>query len=767
MAEETKKPASPAGEAKRTLRLTGEGFVSLFCRDFDSPARDPALTEKALSRIRSAAKKAGIEYRIPEALELEVDCGGTVLTASVSCSGIYCGEGGTVIDGIAVHWGAYPVSSGGSAHTEARLYAALYCRSSGEESVTLRKIYYCGSNGSVKIFSEKVSAGTLEEELYAACGRVKLAVPRVRREGAAVRFPFSALREGQRELMEDCYRAIRRKTDLLACAPTGTGKTLSFLYPGLKALEKGRISRVIFVTPRGSVQRQIAAAASSCDPGRAFGQPLILFSRQSACPQGAERCLRDKCPLFCGMGSRIYAALLELIGSDGVLDRETVSSCAARHGVCPYELAMSAARLCGVIVGDYNFVFDPVASLDFLADSRTLVLCDEAHGLPDRISGALSAVVDGDVLNKIREVFDPLTPGELKAAEDLEAVFAANRARLADGGDRFFREPSQEALKASDALLRLLRLRPEPTPEMTELTGSLRAFARAHAAFSRGYVRAITQSGGEALILADPSDFIRSARDAFGSAVYFSATLLPEEYYSRVLGMKPSDEFVSYPSPFDPSNFLIMLSPLKTSISGRGASLNRLGSLVAAACSKPGRYIVFFPSFEYLNSAEKHLKLRLPAARIISQKPVMSGAERRAFLRRLEESRGTGIALCVLGGLFAEGVELSGASLDGVVIVGTGMPPPSEDREAAGFYFEDAGLDGKAYSYALPGFNRVLQAVGRVIRKDDDVGFALLCDDRYLDGGISQLFAPHWDEPVICPDASDVRRALMRFRGEI
>ena len=748
---------------RRKIRLTGERFVSLFAVSRDGGiSKSPPDASKGLSRLISAAKKAGAEYhREPLTLSRKTDR--FDFEIAFSCAGFFKSGDAFTVDSLCVGDFEDPASADPTPFAEARMFAALLCEKHALAGVTLRRIVFDPSCGRMRYSSQSAAAQELRAGLEDALEKASRLFGRVYPTDGRVRFPFSTLRDGQKQLMRDCLEAIKTKTNLLACAPTGIGKTLSFLYPSLRALEAGRTTRVFFLTPKGSVQRQIAQA---CDRLSAEGphRAAVLFSRQSACPNGAKRCLGRDCALWPRMSDRLFGAAMELTGSPGSLTRERFSPIAAKHSVCPYELAVYAASLCDVIICDYNFVFDRKAALTGLADGSSVLLTDEAHNLPDRVRDSLSARVSPELNRLLEQAFAPLSEDEAEAVGGLEELFIKNARALDNGADRLSLSPEREAAKLCKKLTRLLRRRGDFDDARLDLYMALRSFVLADADFERGYVRASSDDGGVSLILADPSEHIRESADAFGTAIFFSATLQPEEYFSRVLGSSPADRFVSYPSPFEPSNLLLLCSPLSTEVSRRGASMDRLASLVAAACSENGRYIVFFPSFEYLKSAERLLRLRLPKSRFLVQRRSMTHTERARFISDLENGGGSTVALCVLGGLFAEGVELEGASLDGAVAIGTGMPPPAEEREAAGFFFTQAGLDGKAFSYLLPGFNRVLQAVGRVIRKESDRGFALLLGDRYADASFSGLYPPHWEEPTLCLRPAEIAARIAKFR---
>lgn len=746
-------------EQERSYAFGGEEFALLFCRTgdhFAQPYLSPSAAERARKKLASRAsgrKEAVAGSR----LQFEAVREGVSLRLELRCELVEKSESGYCLSYLSSPEGDRPLE-----RAVALLAGALLCRRRQLEALVLQRAVYDPWSGRMGYFRETIGAAELEEYFSRRIQGAFSFLLTLKNAEGQLRFPYASLREGQRELMDECYGCIKEKRNLFVCAPTGMGKTLSFLYPALKAVEKGKAKRVLFVTPKGSTQRQIGECAKLLEKAGGNCRSVILFARQSRCAHESP-CLRGDCSLTAGHEERLLPALQELFSRYRHLDPENITATAREYRVCAFELSLLAARFCQVVVGDYNFVFDEKARLEQFCDGQGILLVDEAHNLPDRVRESRSYGVDPELCGRLRQAF-PQVGEEILSA--LEAEFAAWRQRGEDGADAM-EHRAPDALQEQCRKLRSLLLPrwDREDPEQRELLYTLGGFLKACADFEEGYVSARREDGGVKLCLADPARAIGQSAAQVGTAVYFSATLLPEEYFFSVLGGTPRDRFYQGESPFDPNRLLLCAAPLATTLANRGESLRNLCRYVGVACEKKGRYLMFFPSFEYLQRVEGALKAFCPGIALVSQQSTMSYHRRLEFFRRLEQGdeKKSLLGLCVLGGLFSEGVELKEQSLDGVIVVGTGMAPPSLEREAQCAYYARQDGNGKAFSYLLPGFHKVLQAVGRLIRKEEDRGFALLCDRRYTDGSYAPLYPRHWNEPLVCPTAAHLREILRRF----
>jgi Rad3-related DNA helicase len=246
----------------------------------------------------------------------------------------------------------------------------------------------------------------------------------------------------------------------------------------------------------------------------------------------------------------------------------------------------------------------------------------------------------------------------------------------------------------------------------------------------------------------DPSLLLRKALARGKAAVFFSATLAPIDYYRTLLGSESEDPVLQLSSPFPPENLAVLIQDqIQTHFKGRAESLSdvveAIGTLVQG---RHGNYLVYFPSFQYLNDTLQAFQLRNPAVPVLVQRPSMSEPERDAFLAAFSVEHGeTLVGFAVLGGIFGEGIDLVGERLIGAVIIGVGLPQLCVERNLIRDYFQQQNALGFEYAYTFPGMNRVLQAIGRVIRSETDRGVVLLIDARFNETRYRRLFPTWWN----------------------
>ncbi len=586
-----------------------------------------------------------------------------------------------------------------------------------------------------------------------------------------IEFPHAALRDGQRELIRGAWDAIKSRTKLYACAPTGIGKTLAVLYPALKALESGKASKVYYASPKNPLKLQAAAAVESLQRVRGL-RCLVLSARMALCPSHREECLRKDCPRREAIATKLPEALSYLTSFSCITSKE-LSATAEAFGLCPFELALKIAPYCQVIIGDYNHIFDPVRKV-FSPQADAVCLVDEAHNLPIRIRESFSETLAPEHLDflfrdpchtalALREHLAPLT-----------AEFARVDKERNETKQYFSVEAPKKTAECAKALLPKIGFAlhggfgemPEAFEKrLRDFFGRIKKFCSLFQIFDESFATVFPPSGGVRIYLVDPREKIHSATKNWRSTLFFSATLMPETYYFDLLAGEEDDRFLVLPSPFPRDNLLVGICPVDVSFTKRFDSAGQICSIIHSAVSvKKGHYMVFLPSFEYLNLVSQEYKRRFFDHRILIQKKNMTQKERGDFLRAFErEEKGTLIGFCVLGGIFSEGVDLKGDSLLGEIIVGTGFPPPSPEAEAESAAYYKREMDGKSFAYTLPGWSRVLQAAGRVIRDEEDRGFILLCDARYQGEDIKELFPENWEGAEILSRDATLKKALEEF----
>ena len=651
-------------------------------------------------------------------------------------------------------------------------YGALYCRARGVAQVRLRLVYVDVLSQGETLVEEVCQATDLELAFARRCRQFlawaqQEAAHRQARDAALSRmaFPLAALRPGQRALAEAVYRATISGRVLLAQAPTGIGKTLGTLYPLLRAMPAQRLDKIAYLTCKTSGRIAALEALQLLrrhSPGGAL-RVMTLVAREQACEHPDKACHGDACPLARGFYDRLPGARAQAVQA-AWLDPAAQRKIALQHGICPYYLGQEMLRWSDVVVGDVHHAFDPKGQLHGLTqalDWRVSLLVDEAHNLVDRTRQMLSASL---TLAQIRQATH-LAPPALRPVCD---QLLRRASELVETGDDDYQahEEMPEALR--DALMLLNAALGEHFQDQPDARGGLLNFyfdalqlqwcserlSAPHSFFdvSRADLGSTPPQGdglGEQATLAlrnvTPGAFLKRRWPTFHSAVLFSATLGAQAYQRDLLGLPENTAWIDVDSPFDPACLQVQVAHrLSTRYPHRQRSLRGVADLMARQiAAHPGNYLAFFSSFAYLEQAADCLAQRWPAVAQWRQGRAMTDAARQAFLERFQ-SAGQGIGFAVLGGAFAEGVDLPGQRLIGAFIATLGLPPPSPVQEQMRLHLDAAFGAGHGYADLLPGLQKVVQAGGRVIRSPQDRGWLWLMDDRYASASVQALLPPGW-----------------------
>jgi DNA excision repair protein ERCC-2 len=595
-------------------------------------------------------------------------------------------------------------------------------------------------------------------------------------------FPFRETRQGQDELMEVVNQALDGERDLFAEAATGIGKTVAVLYPSLKRLAVSeRIHQVFFLTAK-TVGKEILkkTLAQAVEAGLRL-RTVFIEAKERVCITGTGRCEADYCPYAYNYYRKIKPLLPEILARE-LITPEIVAGYAEAFQVCPFELSLDLALFADLIVADYNYLFDPGVYLRrfFVYGGRDyLFLIDEAHNLVARGREMYSASLSESDLKRLQHLI-PGNEREVKTAlHAIAAYFEAWREEMEDEqstGIRLNQLPEllEPELQRLVTLLEEYLNRNRNAPKREELLQSffrIFGFTRIVGMLTREYALYVkTEESRIALHLfcLNPGPLLRRNLDHGRMAIFFSATLSPQRYFQQLLGGKTDALFIRLTSPFLRENRLYLHIPgVDTRYQARSRSAVKLAQCIADMVkAKSGNYLVFFPSYAYLQTI---LPLLKPFAggqvRIFAQTPGMSDAEKAFFLKNftlagLDQSR---LGLAVLGGIFGEGVDLPGDALIGVLIVGPGLPGINEDQEFIRAYFDELDNQGFFYAYLVPGLIRVIQSAGRVFRRPEDKGVVILVDDRFADERYQELLPPDWFMPGRLFSNPEYREALEEF----
>jgi DNA excision repair protein ERCC-2 len=657
---------------------------------------------------------------------------------------------------------------------QARVYGWLLCERFGLPRITVSVVYVAIEDLRETRHDEDCAADELRADFLALCERWLTwarseAAHRAARDAALADMPFpqAAWREGQRELAEAVFRSARAGACLMAQAPTGIGKTLGTLFPLLKACASQDIDRVFYLTAKGSGAALALEAADAMREAAAPGLPLrvlALTAKDKACEHPDKACHGDSCPLARGFHNRLPAARAAAADRAGQanLNAAELRESALAHGLCPYWLGQEMARWSDLVVADYNHYFDTSALLHALSQEQgwqVALAVDEAHNLPERARAMWSAEL--------------ASPGLRAAMDDAPGALRRPLQRLQRAWNRLARESDApwQALDGLPApLLRALeavteacsdQLADEPaglSPALRQLHFDALALLRLHETHDpahsvidlrllagdppRGARAPDTVLGLRNLL---PAPFIGPRMQAAHASVLFSATLAPAAFHADLLGLPADARWLEVSGPFRPEQLTVrIVSGVSTRLADRDASLTPIADLIAAQFAKaPGNYLAFFSSHDYLARAADRLAERHPALPQWRQPRGADPAARAAFLAQFAPG-GQGVGFAVLGGAFAEGVDLPGERLIGAFVATLGLPPAEPLNELTRARLEAAFGQGHDYTYLYPGLRKVVQAAGRVIRTPQDRGWVFLIDDRFRRPEVRRLLPGWW-----------------------
>ncbi len=721
--------------------------------------------------------------------------------------GIICHNGNYTVDEIkTVSGNSFSSHEVDRLHT-ARLYCYAYflCRMKELEGVNTRIIYYNVDDGDIE-YNEKYTSLDELRDLYMKLlsnllwraefmrRRVKDRLPKM----ASAVFPYTSLRDSQAEMIKECYRDIKNGNRLFCQAPTGIGKTISTLYPAAKCLGEDVADKIFYLTSKASIKREAYSAIEKMNKAGSAVQGIVLSSREQMCAcDGAKlrggrlssNCTPELCSYARSYYERAPVAISEIMSRSDNFGSQYIKSFAKDKQLCPYEFQLDLSELCDVVICDYNYVFSPTARLKRYFDEnegsneRYIFLVDEAHNLPDRARDMFSCRITSKEIEELIRLAGE-TSAVTRAAISFVSAFQKlgmlcrdNMKYDADGvgaGYYVSRElPAgflQELEDFSDRIDGKIKYELDNGAYfyLEELGYKLYEFKKICLQFDKHYLTFVNKNGEDVSLLLyclDPSMALSSSLDRARASVMFSATLTPTEYFADILGGGGKSVSVAFDSPFPKENLSVaVMDKISTKYEDRKASYKKISSAIAATVSaRVGNYMVFFPSYSYMEEVYKIFHAKYPKVCSPIQRRNMSYSERERFIGEFKDDGKTRVGFCVLGGSFSEGIDLPGKRLIGVVVVGVGLPGISDENNIICDYYEEKCGMGYDYAYTYPGMNSVLQAVGRVIRTETDKGIAVLIDERFSEPRYRRLFPKDWQGAVLVGDAVSLAENARRF----
>lgn len=705
-------------------------------------------------------------------LKTQLSCAGGQLLIQVEgrSDGVLLGEdGGYTIDEIkSTSETPEQIEGGHDVHwAQAKFYAYMLALEMQLEKVGVRLTYVHkpGGERSVRETSQTTEELTVfvqdVAERYAPFALLLKKREEKRNAAAsALGFPFGHYREGQRLFAGAVFKTVREEKNLLARAPTGTGKTISTLFPAVKAIGEGLIGRIYYLTAKTTTRAGAEEALNLLEKSGAYLSSVTITAKDKVCFKEEEDCAGGQCRFAVGYYDRINGALQDLFEHETRITREVLEQYARKHTVCPFEFSLDAAYASDVVVCDYNYVFDPRIAFKRLSDeqrSKSALLIDEAHNLVERGREMFSAELLKSAFLEIKRGYKGVHEGVRGAAERVNAYLILLRKQAGEEGRFVGNEPPEVMFKllepfveqAEHALVTVHGS--ESEEELLEAYFAAQTFLRIGRLYGDQYVTYVETDGSEVkmkMFCLDPSELLLQASKNYRSAVYFSATLAPLGFYREMLGAAEDDYTLSIPSPFSPDQLEVTVLPYSTRFRDRERTRDALAAALAETVNKrPGNYLFFFPSYAYLQEIRQAFETRIDRERveIIGQDSGMSEGERTGFLDAFSTGREkTLVGFAVMGGVFSEGIDLAGDRLTGVAVIGVGLPQIGLERDIIRDYYNERGRSGFNYAYVYPGMNKVQQAGGRLIRTEEDRGVLILADDRFLQEPYRSLLPDEW-----------------------
>ena len=776
---------------KPIVRISVRNLVEFILRNGDLVSGSGTADKEAMlkgSRLhRKIQKQMGSHYQPEVSLKKDTEYDDLILRVEGRADGIFLQDEQFCIDEIkGVYKKLELMEEPVLVHrAQALCYAWIYLDAHDLEKIDIQMTYAHLDTEVIKRFRETLTRAELKqwyEELtdsYHKWLAYQIEWRKKRNESMEnLEFPF-AYRKGQREMVSGIYHAISKKEQIFIQAPTGVGKTMSAVFPAVRAIGQGMAETVFYLTAR-TITRTVAQDAFEIlrDRGLLF-KVITITAKEKLCFCDKPECDPEKCPYAKGHYDRINDAVYELWTTEQSFDRETLLRHAQKWQVCPFEMSLDLAIWMDGVICDYNYVFDPNVCLKrFFGENVSgnyLFLIDEAHNLVDRGREMYSASIClNDVietrkfvkpysqklwkkLGKVKKQMEELRQncGEWKVQENA-GVLPISLLSVQGELDQFLEEsPAQEVV---DGILDFY-FEVRDFLNISELVDDNYVIYTAFDENGRFYMK---------LFCVNPAENLQKCLDKGNSTVFFSATLLPLQYYRKMLSTRSENFGMYVESPFEQKKRCLMICrDVSSKYTRRGyEEYRKIAEYIARmSWQKKGNYMVFFPSYRLMEDVYQVYQDEFSVSwvRCISQHASMTELEREEFLEEFtEETEETLVGFCVMGGIFSEGIDLIGDRLIGAAVVGTGLPQVNCEREILKGYYDEKGEQGFDYAYRYPGMNKVLQAAGRVIRTKEDTGAILLMDERFLNRDYRNLFPREWNDACTCT-LGNVEKHLQAF----
>lgn len=767
---------------KERIKISVRNLVEFILRSGNldnrrTSAADREAMQKGSRIHRKLQKQMKPSYKAEVPLKWEEEYPDFIIEIEGRADGIIDDDGECVIDEIkGVYRDLYFLEEPVPVHkAQAMCYAYFYASQKKISKIEVQMTYCHLETEEIKRFREEFSFSYLKkwfEDLlseyykWANFQYQRRIERRSSMEGLEFPYPY---RKGQKELVSGVYHTMRTEKQLFIQAPTGIGKTMAAIFPAVRAVGEGYGDKIFYLTAK-TITRTVAEEAFHILKEKGLSYKTIsITAKEKLCLCEETDCNPEKCPYAEGHFDRVNVAVFEILNAKDTYLREDLLDQAEKHRVCPYEMCLDISSWVDAVICDYNYVFDPNVYLRrFFGDSvkgEYLFLIDEAHNLVERGRKMYSAVLcKEDFLETAKIVKE-------HSAKLYKILKKCNRLML-----EYKRECDECTVMENIAglSLQLMNLLGEMEnflekeheekvqKAVLEFSFSVRHFLNMYDIADENYVIYSHYDEEQRFLVTlycvNPKRNLQECLNKGRGAVFFSGTFLPLPYYRSLFSERRDDYAICASSPFLRENLkLLVACDVSSKYTRRGVSEyeKMVEYIYELAAGKQGNYMVFFPSYRMLEDIYEIFRNKTEERQFevscILQSSNMTEQEREEFLEAFQEnSAKTLIGFCVMGGIFSEGIDLTGERLIGAAIVGTGLPQVGYEREILKNYYDEKAQNGFAYAYRYPGMNKVLQAAGRVIRTKEDKGVVLLLDERFLQREYLELFPQEWQEYERC-----------------
>ena len=590
-------------------------------------------------------------------------------------------------------------------------------------------------------------------------------------------FPFKKYRLGQRELAKYCYAVAKKGSRLFVEAPTGIGKTISTIFPFVKAIKDDEKSKIFYLTAKTSGKEAAHHAIKVLKENGLSLSDIVITAKDKICFCKGQACNPDECPFTKGYYDKIQTVLRYALLTYDDFDLSLINQIAYENQICPFEFELDLSLFMDVIICDYNYLFDPISYMKRYFDedsSHYLALIDEAHNLVDRSRDMYSASLSYQSFKDARKSVKHSKLHKLKLALSKMNKMFKEYLDEEDGNHivTYFSDYTYKTISSFITTMQDVNKNEnkEMSKELLSFYLEVNRFSKMLEFVNKNYLCYFNKEKDNVILnlnCLDASMYLKSIINRLKGSVYFSATLSPLDYYVHTLGGLESDAQLILPSPFPKDHLKIIIAPnVSIRYKNRDTSYQKVADYIASFIkNKVGNYLIFLPSYEYLHNLMPYIAIN--DIDIYEQNHEMSDEEKEAFLLNFKPNpTKTSVGFVIVGGAFSEGIDLVNDRLIGAVIVGIGMPKINFVSDQIDKYYDEQGLSGYNYAYLNPGMNKIMQALGRVIRSEEDKGAVLLIDERYLNNDYRDLFKAEWREYEVAFTPNEVSDICKTFFKE-